>query len=355
MVDGAGPGTDGFEDLVVGLPWSTSTGGLVTLVHSDGAALAAGKGQVATEWCYTGNHRFGGAVALIEEVGSGEPMVAATLNIGPENGIVGLALLPPAPPSGATPLDPEAEAHLWVTLSTITQGASWGTSVGAVDRDGDGVYAAAIGTEGDGYDAENVYLFAEQASGTFNHTSANAVIEATFRGTDAGPTYGGTGFRCGAAPIAAADLDGDGHEELVLGFGKDRRVAVVDGDASLSADQYGADLPGGAVGVDDCFGQRVEVLGDVNGDGNPEVAVAAPRGRGGVWIFDGAQLAGGLADADADARVIITARPHAPAGSSLGITLVGGGDLDGDDIPDLVIGEDFYAGTYTYLHPGAEL
>ena len=354
VVDGAGPGTDGFDDLIYGVPPSQGAGGLVVLVHSDGAPLAEGSADVLTEWCLDTTVRLGHGVALVADVGEGTPAVAATLNIGPSNAAVGLALLPVAPPSGSTPLDPEAEASLWITLHQVDQGASDGGTVGAVDRDGDGVYAVAFGTEGDGYDAENVYLLAEQTSGAFDYVNADIAIETTFRGTDAGPTYGGTGFRCGAAPIAAADLDGDGHEELVLGFGKDRRVAVVDGGASLNSVQIAADLPTGAFGADDCFGQLIDVLGDVSGDGAAEIAVAAPRGRGGAWIFDGYALANGLVDAASDARVTITPRDGAPGNAPLGTTLVGGGDLDGDGIPDLVVGEGQGANRL-YLHPGNEL
>jgi len=96
----------------------------------------------------------------------------------------------------------------------------------------------------------------------------------------------------------------------------------------------------------DRFGQGVTVLGDLDGDGVAELAAGAPgdddggtdgRGRGALWIFfrnvDGSfrskqkisALQGGFSASLA-------------LGDAFGWSLCGPGDVDGDAIPDLVVG-----------------
>ena len=91
------------------------------------------------------------------------------------------------------------------------------------------------------------------------------------------------------------------------------------------------------------FGQAVARVGDLDGDGTPELAVAATRDDdgspdvGAVWILflrpDGTVRA--------HQKISATAGGFGGAlesGDGFGSTLVGPGDLDGDGVPDLIVG-----------------
>src|SRR5581483_12029210 len=102
-----------------------------------------------------------------------------------------------------------------------------------------------------------------------------------------GGDFTGGGF------AAAADLDGDGRAEFVVspdrgGGPRVTAFSLVGGDAvATRANFFGIDDP-------DFRGGCRTALGDVNGDGTPDVAVAAgflggPR----VALFDGTTVFGG--------------------------------------------------------------
>ena len=162
----------------------------------------------------------------------------------------------------------------------------------------------------------------------------------------AGPLADGDRFGVAAAPLG--DLDGDGTLDLAVGAYVDRegRGAVwvlflnPDGTVRQSrAVRLAEPVPG------DLFGTSVAALGDLDGDGAPEIAVGADHADGGgtdrgvVWIVtlgpDGGVLAarpidaerGGLADGPAD-------------GDLFGHSVAALGDLDGDGTPDLAVGAD---------------
>jgi hypothetical protein len=88
----------------------------------------------------------------------------------------------------------------------------------------------------------------------------------------------------------------------------------------------------------DDFGESVSVLGDVDGDGYNDVAVAAPRylpdelNSGVVFVFYGS--AKGIAASGRTQQI----QANSSRMPFLGMTMLGGRDFDGDGRPDLVIG-----------------
>ncbi|MEM7204213.1 MAG: FG-GAP-like repeat-containing protein [Planctomycetota bacterium] len=123
----------------------------------------------------------------------------------------------------------------------------------------------------------------------------------------------------GAALCLVGDVDGDGIDELA--------VAAADrGSVELRSIGTGRRVVQARFGVG--FGRAVVPVGDADGDGLPDLAVSSPAhfgGRGGVFLLRGY---------DAATLSVLVGAP----GSGFGHALAGGRDADGDGRGDLVVG-----------------
>ncbi|MFO0798536.1 MAG: delta-60 repeat domain-containing protein [Gemmataceae bacterium] len=140
----------------------------------------------------------------------------------------------------------------------------------------------------------------------------------------------------GGGYVAAGDLDGDGRAEFVVtpDQGGGPRVTVF----SLAVGSAAPGVRANFLGIDDANfrGGARAALGDVNGDGTPDVVVAAGFGGGPrTAIFGGASvLAGGPARLVDD----FFAFPGADAVNLRNGSFVAAGDVTGDGFADLVFG-----------------
>lgn len=149
--------------------------------------------------------------------------------------------------------------------------------------------------------------------------------------------------RLGTA-MAAADLNGDGADDLILGAPTlEVGGAVSAGEVSILLGPIDADITTADAdvrletgGASDLFGAGLAAVGDVSGDGQVDIALSAP-GRsslGGVtWVLDGVPGSDGRVWGDAICRIDGPA-----AGGLLGIGVAGPGDVDADGVDDLLIG-----------------
>jgi hypothetical protein len=163
------------------------------------------------------------------------------------------------------------------------------------------------------------------------------------------------GDRFGDSVAALGDVDGDGVTDLAVGSSFDDdggtstgalRVVFLESDGTVKGEQKISQTFGGFGGAlddDDRFGQAVAGLGDLDGDGVPDLAVGASgdddggSARGAIWVLflnaDGtvkahqkiSDLAGAFAGVLDD-------------GDRFGSSAANLGDLDGDDVTDLVVG-----------------
>ena len=166
-----------------------------------------------------------------------------------------------------------------------------------------------------------------------------------------GPT--GMIARFGAAVANAGDVDGDLDSDLLVGvpdhtFGVGRAVLYFGSpNATMTARS--------TLALTDAFGGRigsaVAGVGDVNGDGYPDVAVGAPaldNGTGRVHVYHGGSRG-------PDPTPTITLRGPAGMEADFGSVVVAAGDVHGDGFGDVLIGAprvDMYTGR-AYLFRGS--
>jgi len=175
---------------------------------------------------------------------------------------------------------------------------------------------------------------------------------------------GVNGGVAGGADLAVGAPDGDLHIPggggLIVLYGTAQGVHITLNDLWDKGYPYWyhADFPSQDVN-EEHTGQSVAVVGDVTGDGYPDIAVGAPQadfnGRansGSVWIVSGHIP---QRDAGCTAMLVDNSCPWirlwqmnaaqatridgAQAGDGLGSSIAGIGDQNGDGIPDIAIGE----------------
>ena len=254
------------------------------------------------------------------------------------------------------PLDPEDEAISAVLVGEVAEDSAGGQVLGLGDVDGDGVGDIAVSAPdwdqpdmGEGFGAYGrVYVLfgASIAAGvTSSLADADLVIDGTL-----------SGGKLGLSMARIPDLDGDGRPELLVG----RTATNLDAASLLFTSEQLAD--GGELEDEDAHaiikvnesgqvpytGAGGGAVGDLDGDGLPEVALGAPgmsvlsdedeppmSQAGRTFLFSGADLAdGGEFDAFEADTVISGHMRYADCGESLH----GIGDVDGDGLGELLVG-----------------
>ncbi|HUU94603.1 MAG TPA: integrin alpha [Phycisphaerae bacterium] len=231
----------------------------------------------------------------------------------------------------------------------------FGYSVASLgDLDGDGVGDLAVGASEDddggaygGYGA--VWVLFLNADGTVKSHQKISATEGGFTGIL--DDHGNFGYSL--APLG--DLDGDGVADLAVGNVQDNDggsfrgavwVLFLNTDGTVKSHQKISDTQGGFTGIldnGDRFGSAVASMGDHDGDGVGDLAVAAfedtdgGSGRGAVWVLflntDGTVKSHQkISDTQGGFTGIMDDWDY--FGWSVGSL----GDLDGDGVGDLAVG-----------------
>ncbi len=212
-----------------------------------------------------------------------------------------------------------------VTVVSGRDGSTIWTEYGAAPGDLFG-YAVADGGDAAGDGSPHVLVGAPQI-GTGRQGYVKILGPA---GGALGSLGGGAGNdELGTSVANLGDLDGDGEDDLALGGaraqvgGTERGSVWVYSNSTLLFRFDGA-------ATDDQFGTGVSAAGDLDGDGRQEILVGAVQRRNGnagyVDVYDGAS--------GARIRRLV----GRTGGDAFGRSVAPGGDIDGDGVPDQLVG-----------------
>ncbi len=235
----------------------------------------------------------------------------------------------------------------------LRNGDEFGYSAASLgDLDGDGITDLAVGARNDndgGIDRGAVWILFMNTDGTVGSSQKISNLSGGFTGVLDDLD------NLGSALAALGDLDGDAIEDLAVGarFDDDgglNRGAVwilfLNADGTVKSHQKISNIEGGFAGVlddSDQFGMSLASPGDLDGDGNPDLAVGANLdddggvNEGAVWILF----------LDADGTVKSHQKISSTAGGfgglldsadQFGTSLAALEDLDGDAVVDLAVG-----------------
>jgi len=238
-------------------------------------------------------------------------------------------------------------------LGLLENDDEFGSAIANIgDLNNDGVVDLAVGAPGDDDGGDNqgaVWILFLDALGTVSQSQKISERAGGFAGNLSGDD------KFGGAVANIGDLDLDGVTDLAVGSqydddgGNDKGavwILFMNIDGTVKAQQKISDSVGnldGNLDSDDRFGSAVAGIGDLNGDGVPDLAVGANQdsdggsNRGAVWILfmntDGT--------VDSSEKISQTKgkfNGDLNDGDRFGSAIADIGDLDGDGVVDLAVG-----------------
>ncbi len=301
----------------------------------------------------TGSIAITGADALIQGSADAQDVGWAVAGGGDLNGdsvpdlligdySAGAAFVVYGPVTGTLTLDDDADT-IWYGSSYHAEDAGYSVAM-LGDVDGDGVAEALIGTQStsaSGYDGA-AYLMVGPSAGTTDLLGAYTIFEPETPGDQAG-------FRV----ASAGDMDGDGLTDMLISSRLESSGGTGLGAVYLASDPVSGtvSLADSRAKITNASSSNYLFLaraaGDVDGDGHEDLVLGhssydsgKSSNHGGGYLFLG-PTSGTVSTTAADAIFV-----GSDSGDYFGCSVAGGADLDGDGFDDLLFaaqGEDFPA------------
>lgn len=312
---------DGFSDVLVGASvaspgGSAQAGSAYVFSGSTGALLFQFDGATA-------NDQLGHAVSGLGDLnadGYDDFIIGA-----PNEENAGIAY------AGAAYIHSGLTGALLLKVTGSASSERLGTAVSrAGDCDADGVEDVVIGVPG-----ANRGIF-ETLGGAYVYSGSNGSQIFTV----AGSFYG---EELGSRVAGAGDVNNDGYDDIIVGapFGQWENTTFMPGYAAVFSGRNGARLYKWSGYANENQGFSVAGVGDINSDGFDDLLVGTPHGSIG-WDTDN-----GYAQVFSGSDGSVLARFEGEHGDQLGFSVSGVGDLDGNGIPDLLIGSPYSDNTGT--------
>ncbi|MES2772772.1 MAG: FG-GAP-like repeat-containing protein [Bacteroidota bacterium] len=318
-VAGAGDvNNDGYDDVMVGAPYrdlSKVDEGSVTLYYGSYSGIATNSVTMSLGYA---NARFGWSVSGAGDINNdgfddliiGAPFFSNTLA---EAGAVVILL-----GSATQPVQHNITPY-------NAAGARYGWSVcGAGDINNDGYADIVVGIPHSGTNKQGGY-FAQKGSASGIQPVGNL-----FGGSQPGGMEG-------YVVRPAGDINNDGYDDVIIGapFFNDStgKIRAHPGSSSGLANSGGFEITGTQGKA--LFGWDVDGIGDVNGDGNSDVIAGSPfysageNKEGAVFIYSGVTDVSGNA---------MSMNQGDQPGAQFGSSVAGVKDINGDGIPEAVVG-----------------
>jgi hypothetical protein len=290
---------DGYADIVGGAPLHNGSQGRFHVYPGDATVPGVVFTPVTVPGAVPGTS-FGAGLATGDFNGDGFADLAASApGAGPNLDQIGQVSIYLGGPGEFSPA-----VHGIISGAQVSDGfASALDSAG--DVNGDGYEDLVVGVPG----ARQAHIYFGSPDGLFDEQGALALSEP-----------GTPGF--GAAVGGAGDVDGDGYHDVLVGAPDADRVLLYRG----GADELDAVADGeftGAAGTR--FGAAISSGGDMNGDGRPEVVIAAlaEPGGGAIHVYR---------DASQELTVV-----NGVDVSDVGVVLSGPLDLNSDGLADMAM------------------